>query len=384
MEKFREALLTGSGIKKGLYPGWIRRSLFIKLAISRPNIIAGLRLIFYKLSIMNHKKVLAGNVVVITGASGGVGRATARLFARYKARIALLARGREGLEGARKDVEQLGGEALVLETDVSHPDQVETAAQEVEKKWGKIDLWINNAMTSVFAPFTEMEPLEFKRVTEVVYLGQVYGAMAALKRMRPRNSGSIIFVGSALAYRGIPLQSAYCGAKHAIKGFFESLRCELYHENSRIHVGMTQLPALNTTQFGWVKTSFDKKPRPMGTIYQPEVAAKGILETYLKRKRNVIIGFSTSKTILGNKIIPGWLDKYLGKTGYSGQLTEEAQDENRVHNLWRPVPEDRGAHGQFDQVAREGSVQLWATRHQKSLGIAAAAIAGFIAIKLFT
>ncbi len=308
-------------------------------------------------------KFFLDKVVVVTGASAGLGRAIAREFARHGARIGLLARGLDGLNGARLDVEALGGKALTIPIDVSDASQVESAARQIEETLGPIDVWINNAMTSVFSPFKEIKPEEFKRVTEVTYLGQVYGTMAALRRMIPRDKGAIVLAGSALAYRGIPLQTAYCGAKHGIHGFFESLRSELIHDGSNIRLSMVQLPAMNTTQFGFVKSRLPRKPRPMGTIYEPEVAAKAILEAAKSGEREVFVGYSTAKTILGNKMIPGWLDGYLAKTGYDGQQTDEPEDPDRKNNLWKPVPGDHGTHGDFDALAWDFSPQLWAATH---------------------
>lgn len=303
-------------------------------------------------------------VVVVTGASAGLGRAIVREFAREGARIGLIARGEEGLKGAKRDVEAMGGEALILPVDVADAAQVDEAAQKVEDTFGPIDIWINNAMNSVFAPLKEIEPKDFERVTDVTYLGQVYGTMAALKRMQPRNRGKIILIGSALAYRGIPLQSAYCGAKHGIQGFFESLRSELKHDNSRIQLSMVQMPALNTTQFGFVKSKLPKKPRPMGTIYEPEVAARAVVYAAVHDKREVYVGYPTWQTIMGNKFLPGFLDDYLARVGYSGQQTEEPEDPDRKDNLWEPVPGDHGAHGTFAAQAWDFSPQLWLAAHQ--------------------
>ncbi len=311
-----------------------------------------------------HKLPLKREVVVITGASAGLGRAIAREFAREGAKIGLLARGKDGLEGAKQDVESLGGEAIYLEVDVSDPSQVEAAAEQVEAHFGPIDVWVNNAMNSVFSEFKDITPEEFRRVTEVTYLGQVYGTMAALKRMLPRDEGSIILVGSALAYRGIPLQSAYCGAKHGIQGFFESLRSELIHDKSHVKVSMVQLPAMNTTQFGFVKSRLPKKPRPMGTIYEPEVAAKAVVYAAHHQEREVYVGYPTWQTIVGNKFIPAWLDHYLAKVGFKGQQTEEADNPDRPHNLWEPIPGDHGAHGRFEAQSWDFSPQFWLATHQ--------------------
>jgi NADP-dependent 3-hydroxy acid dehydrogenase YdfG len=297
------------------------------------------------------KKDLQNKVVVITGASAGLGRALARKCAAHGAKIGLIARGIDGLEAAKKEVEELGSEALVVPTDVSDYDAVEKAANMIEEKLGPIDIWINNAMVSVFGPLMKMSPDEFKRVTDVTYLGQVYGTMAALKKMRLRDKGKIILIGSALAYRGIPLQSAYCGAKHAIHGFFESIRAELLHDNSNIKLCMVQMPAMNTTQFGFVKSYLPNKPKPMGTIYEPEAGANAVLYAATHDDREVYYGFSTYKAIIGNKIVPAYLDEYLAKTGYSGQQTNEPEKENKKNNLWEPIPGDHGARGPFDKDA---------------------------------
>ncbi|MFP5213894.1 MAG: SDR family oxidoreductase, partial [Acidobacteriota bacterium] len=255
-------------------------------------------------------------VVVITGASAGVGRATAKAFARRGARIGLLARGLDGLEGAKADVEALGGKALAIQTDVSQAAEVERAAERIEKELGAIDIWINNAMASVFSPVKEMTPEDYSRVTDVTYLGYVYGTLAALKRMLPRDKGVIIQVGSALAYRGIPLQSAYCGAKHAIKGFTESLRCELLHDRSNVRAAMVHMPALNTPQFGWVKSRLPRKAQPVPPVYQPEVAAEAIVYAALHNRKEILVGWSTIGAIWGNKLFARVLDWYLAWTGY--------------------------------------------------------------------
>src|SRR5579871_3199013 len=276
-------------------------------------------------------------VVMITGASAGVGRATVQRFAREGAWIGLIARGSAGLEGARRDVEAAGGRALVLETDVADAQAVETAAAKLEDEFGPIDVWINDAMVSVFSPVKEMTPDDFKRVTEVTYLGFVYGTLAALRRMLPRDRGHIVQVGSALAYRGIPLQAAYCASKHAIQGFTESLRCELLHDGSHVTVGMVQMPALNTPQFRWVKSRLSHKAQPVPPIFQPEVAADAIYFMAHSGRPELWVGGPTVKAIIGNKIVPRLLDHYLGKTGYSAQQTSEPADPNRPDNLWQPV-----------------------------------------------
>src|SRR5881227_288395 len=261
--------------------------------------------------------------VVITGASAGVGRAVARKFARHGARIGLLARGVDGLQAAQREVEKLGGEALMIPTDVANAEQVESAAAQIEAQLGEIDIWINNAMTSVFSPIKQMTAEEFRRVTEVTYLGYVYGTLAALKRMLPRDRGVIVQVGSALAYRGIPLQAAYCAAKHAVQGFCDSLWCELLHDKSNVKITMVQMPALNTPQFGWVKSRLPNKAQPVPPIYQPEVAAEAIYWAAHHYERSVDVGASTSIVVWANKFVPGFGDWYLGKTGYKSQQTNE-------------------------------------------------------------
>ncbi|MCG3113321.1 MAG: SDR family oxidoreductase [Candidatus Manganitrophus sp. SB1] len=320
-------------------------------------------------------------VVVVTGASAGVGRAVVREFAKRKAHIGLIARG-DGLEGARKEVESEGGKALVLPTDVADFNRMEAAAAAVEEAFGPIDIWINNAMVSVLSPAKEMLFEEFKRVTEVTYLGYVYGTLAALKRMLPRDHGTIVQVGSALAYRSIPLQSAYCGAKHAIKGFTESLRSELIHDGSRVHVTMVQLPALNTPQFSWIRTRMPNHPQPVPPIFQPEVAAEAIVWAAHHTRREVYVGWPTVKAIWGEKFIPGLLDHYLARKGYASQQTDQPVDPNRPDNLWQPVPGDHGAHGIFDKRAKTQSVQVWVTTHRGWVALGAALLGLLIGIAL--
>ena len=330
---------------------------------------------------MNHsQRKKRPEVVVITGGSAGIGRATARRFARDGARIGLLARGMEGLEGARRDVETLGSEALPIPTDVAFPEQVEEAASLIEERFGPIDIWINNAMTSVFSPVKEMQPEEYRRVTEVTYLGYVYGTLSALKRMLPRNRGTIVQVGSALAYRGIPLQSSYCGAKHAIQGFTESLRTELLHDRSNVWVTMVHLPASNTPQFNWVKTRLPRKPQPYPPVFQPEVPAEAIYYAAHHRRREMFVGWPTLKTVIGNRLVPGYVDRVLAETGYEGQQYNGLVGPGRKDNLWEPVPSDFGAHGDFDQQAKSSSWLLWADMHQQliAMGLSALAAAVFI------
>jgi len=321
-------------------------------------------------------------VVVITGASAGAGRAAARKFARHGASIGLLARGLDGLAAARSEVEKLGGKALVVPVDVANADQIEAAAAQVESEFGPIDIWINNAMTSVFSPIKEMTAEEFRRVTEVTYLGYVYGTLAALKRMLPRDHGVIVQVGSALAYRGIPLQSAYCAAKHAVQGFCDSLRCELLHDKSGVRLTMVQLPALNTPQFGWVKSRLPRKAQPVPPIFQPEVAAEAICFAAHNPRREFYVGAPSVAVITTNHFVPGLLDHYLARSGYDSQQYDGAEDPNRPENLWQPVSGDHGAHGVFDARARNWSPQLWTSEHRTGVAIAvlALAIAGLVAL----
>ncbi|WP_276370884.1 SDR family oxidoreductase [Chryseolinea sp. H1M3-3] len=303
-------------------------------------------------------------VVVITGATGGVGRVAAWHFAKVGARVVLIARDKEQLENTAKEVEVYGGLAMAIPIDVADAQKLEEAVERIEHEWGPIEVWVNNAMNSVFAPFKEITPKEFARVTEVTYLGTVYGTMAVLNRMLSRNRGSIVFVGSALAYRGIPLQSAYCGAKHGIQGFYDSLRTELMHEKSNVKTCMVQLPAMNTTQFGWVLNKLPNKTRPMGKVYQPEVAARAILFAALHNRREVLVGFPTYKAIVGNKIAPWYADWVLARQGFKGQQTDVPVDQDRKDNLWKPVGEDRGAYGAFEDIATGKSFTLWISMHR--------------------
>lgn len=313
-------------------------------------------------------------VVVITGASAGLGRSIARTFARNGYDVSLLARGVDGLKGAQKEIEEMGRKAVFFQVDVADANAIEEAAAKTEEQLGPIDVWVNNAMTSVFSPVKEMQADEYKRVTEVTYLGQVYGTLSALKRMLPRDKGKIILVGSALAYRGIPLQSAYCGSKHAIQGFFDSLRAELLHDKSKVSATMVQLPAMNTTQFGFVKSRLPNKPMPMGEIFQPDVAAEAILYAVDSDRREINVGFPTLQAIIGNKIAPWFADFVLAKNGYKGQQTDEPDDPNRQHNLWDPLPGDHGAYGSFGDQSADFSPQLWATMHRKALWSSALAL----------
>ena len=323
-------------------------------------------------------------VVVITGASAGVGRATAQRFAKDGANIALIARGRDKLESTAREVEELGGEPLVLPCDVADPDAVEGAAERAEAHFGPIDIWVNVAFAGVMARFVDIAPEDYKRATEVTYLGQVNGTRAALKRMIPRNRGSVVLTGSALAYRGIPLQSAYCGAKHAIQGFQDSIRSELIHAGSRVNVSMVQLPGVNTPQFDWMKTDMPCKLKPASPPYQPEVAAQALHWAAHHRRKEVMVGRSTVMAIWGDRLASGLLDRYLARTGFAGQQADEPIEPGRPNNLWEPVDHDYGAHGRFDAVARRSSPQLWANLHRGALaagaGLLAAAGAGAYAL----
>jgi NAD(P)-dependent dehydrogenase (short-subunit alcohol dehydrogenase family) len=321
--------------------------------------------------------------VVITGASAGIGRATAQLFAARGDNIALLARGRAGLDGAIKGVENAGGQALALPTDVADHTAVDAAATAIEEKFGPIDVWVNVAFTSVFAPFHQITAEEYRRVTEVSYLGYVHGTMVALSRMRPRDRGTIVQVGSALGARAIPLQSAYCGAKHAINGFTESVRTELMHDHSNIHITVAQMPAVNTPQFSWVLSRLPRHPQPVPPIYQPEIAARAVLfAAEHPHRKQYWVGASTAATILGQRVAPALLDRYLAKTGYTSQQTGSHVDSKRPHNLWEPRDDeaggDHGAHGDFDDRARRRAPQVWLSQHARTTciaGVATAAIA---------
>jgi NAD(P)-dependent dehydrogenase (short-subunit alcohol dehydrogenase family) len=316
--------------------------------------------------------------VVVTGSSGGIGRATAIEFGRRGAKVALLARGEAGLAGAALEVERAGGTALAIPTDMSDNDQVVAAVERIERELGPIDTWVNVAFTSVFARFDDIRPEEFRRVTEVSYLGYVYATMAVLPRMKQRGHGAIVHVGSALAYRGIPLQSAYCGAKHAIQGFHEALRCELLHEKSPVKVTMVQMPAVNTPQFSWVLSRLPKHAQPVPPIYQPEVAARAVAYAAdHPERREYWVGGSTVGTLVANAIAPGLLDRYLAKTGFKSQQTSQPRDPDQPENLWGPadVQRDFGTHGVFDSRSTDRSAQLWASQHHGALAGAGAALA---------
>ena len=317
-----------------------------------------------------------GEVVVITGASGGIGRATARRFGADGARVALIARGRRGLEAAAHEVERAGGEALVLPIDVADHDQVEAAASSVEDAFGPIEVWVNDAMVTVYAEFLDIEPDEYRRSTEVSYLGMVWGTRAALKRMVPRDRGSLVQVCSAMSYRGIPLQSPYCGAKHACKGFTESVITELLHRKSNVQVSMIQLPGVNTTQFTWGRTKLPKQTMPVPPIYQPEVAADAIHYAAHHKRRQVYVGVPTVMNILGERVAPWLLDRYLAKSGYKSQMTDQDLDAEGHDNLFEPVDEDRGSHGPFDEKAHSVSPQYELVKRRGPVlaGIAAAAL----------
>ncbi|WP_206505836.1 SDR family oxidoreductase [Streptomyces chrestomyceticus] len=316
--------------------------------------------------------------VVITGASAGIGRATARLFAAQGANVALLARGRTGLDAAAAEVEERGGRALVLPTDVADAEQVEAAAQETEDAFGPIDVWVNDAFSTVFAPFTEVDADEYRRATEVTYLGFVNGTRAALRRMLPRDAGAIVQVGSALGFRSVPLQSVYCGAKHAINGFTSSVRTELLHQGSRVAVTVVQMPAVNTPQFDWVLSRLPKTPRPVAPVYQPEVAARAVLHAAdHPRRKQYYVGLSTVATILGNRVAPALLDRYLARTGYASQQTDQRAEAHRPENLWQPAdgPDgvDHGAHGVFDDSSHPHSPQAALARRPVLVAAASAA-----------
>jgi NAD(P)-dependent dehydrogenase (short-subunit alcohol dehydrogenase family) len=331
---------------------------------------------------MTKKSQHRPQTVVVTGASAGIGRASAIAFGARGDRVALLARGRAGLEAAAEEVRRAGGQAMIVPTDTADHEQVEQAAQRVEQEFGEIDVWVNVAFTSVFAPLWKIEPDEFERVTKVSYLGFVYGTMTALRRFRPRDRGTIVQVGSALAYRGIPLQSAYCGSKHAIQGFNEALRCELLHEKSNVHTTMVQMPGVNTPQFSWVRSRLPHRAQPVPPIYQPEVAARGVVfAADHPRRREYWVGGSTVGTLIANAVVPGLLDRYLGRTGFSSQQTDQPRDPDQPDNLFSPADRDRdyGTHGSFDKTATDTCYQLTASHHHVLSGVAAVAAGAGVA-----
>ena len=317
---------------------------------------------------------LREQVVVVTGASSGVGRAIARAFGRARARVGLVARTREALENAAREVRDSGGEALVLPLDVSDAGAVQRAADEVVAQWGRLDTWVNDAMVSVFSPVAETTPEEYRRVTEVNYLGTVHGTLAALRHMRRAGEGTIIQIGSALVYRSIPLQSAYCASKAAIRGFTDSLRCELRHEKSRIRVSMLQLPAVNTPQFDVARTRLPRHPKPVPPIYQPEVMAEAVLRAARRPVRELWLAPSAIEAIIGQRLFPRLLDRYLGRVGYDAQQTDELVAPGRPDNVFAPLPGDRGAHGRFDSEARPRSLEISARLRIRALAAAAAAL----------
>lgn len=314
-------------------------------------------------------------VVVVTGASAGLGRAAALAFARRGAKVALVARGRDRLESAAKVVREAGGEALPLRGDVADAERIEAIAGEVEERFGAIDVWVNNAMVSVFSPVKEMQADEYRRVTEVTYLGYVHGTLAALRRMLPRDRGVIIQVGSALAYRGIPLQSAYCAAKHAIQGFMDSLRGELIHDKSQVRVTMIQMSALNTPQFGWVKSRLPRKAQPVPPIFAPEVGGEAVVWASEHDRREIYLGMSSVTAIVGDKIAPGFVDRYLAKNGYDGQQHDGPDDSKRPHNLWKAPAGDPGAAGGFGDVAVTSSPHFWMVKNRRWVAMTAAVAA---------
>ena len=324
------------------------------------------------------KDFFEDKVVVVTGASAGVGRALVRALAHRRAKIGLIARGEDGLAAARAEVEAAGSRALEAPADVADPDAVEHAARKIERALGPIDVWINNAMTTVFARAVDITPAEYERVTKVTYLGTVHGTQAALRRMIPRNNGVIVQVGSALAFRGIPLQSAHCAAKHAVQGFCESLRSELIHDRRNIHISMVHLPAVNTPQFDLVKSKLDHRAQPVPPIFEPELMADGILWAIEHRKREFLLGGPTVKAAWGNRFFPSVADRILAKRGFEQQQTEELEDPSRPHNLWQPVPGDHGARGRFEKRAKDSSAQLWLAMNKGLVGGALLTVAGVL------
>ena len=318
-------------------------------------------------------------IVVVTGGTAGIGRATVREFARSGYDVAILARGQDGLDATRREVDEMGRRALAIPTDVADWKAVEAAAGQIERELGSIDVWVNNAFAGIFSRFMDVTPEEYERVTQVTYLGQVNGTRAALKHMLPRDKGKIVLVGSALAYRGIPLQSAYCGAKHAIQGFIDSLRCELLNEKTKVTITMVQMPGVNTPQFDWIRAKLPGQPRPVGKVYQPEVAGRAIYAAAHDTRKEMLVGLPTVEAVWGNKVASSLLDDYLAATGIEAQQRPERVQPDRKDNLFEPVAGDHGAHGSFDSEAVDSSAELWITEHKKELGLAAlgaAALAG--------
>ena len=318
-------------------------------------------------------------IAVVTGGTAGIGRAAVREFARNGYDVAILARGQDGLEAARREVEQAGQRALAIPTDVADWKSVEDAADRIEGELGPVDVWVNNAFAGIFSRFLDVTPEEYERVTQVTYLGQVNGTRAALKRMLPRNRGKVMLVGSALAYRGIPLQSAYCGAKHAIQGFIDSVRTELLHDGTEVSITMVQMPGVNTPQFDWIRAKLPGQPRPVGKIYQPEVAGRAIYAAAHSKRKEMLVGLPTVEAVWGNKVASSLLDEYLAGTGIKAQQRPERVQPDRKDNLFEPVPGDHGARGSFSDEAVDSSAELWMTEHKKELGFAAlgaAAVAG--------
>lgn len=321
--------------------------------------------------------MMQGRVVVVTGASAGLGRTIAWAFARRGASVGLIARDEEALAATRQECEALGGRACVAPADVSDPDAVERAAQQIEQELGPIDVWVNNAMISVFSPVKEMEPADYRRVTEVLYLGFVHGTLSALRRMLPRNRGTIIQIGSALSYRSIPLQSAYCAAKHAINGFTDSLRCELHHDRSRVQLTAVHAPAMNTTQFEWVKSRLPNNAQPVPPIFEPEVTAEVVAAAAAAKhpRREYWVGLVTAKAIVGQRIMPGWLDRYLGRTGYRAQQIEgDPRDPDAPNNLYAPVQGMHRAHGRFGDRSQSTSLEALASIHRPWVCLASLAL----------
>jgi NAD(P)-dependent dehydrogenase (short-subunit alcohol dehydrogenase family) len=321
-------------------------------------------------------------VAVVTGGSAGLGRATVRELARRGWDVAVLARGVDGVDGAVRDVQELGRRALGISVDVSEWTAVDAAAQRVEEELGAIDLWVNNAMTGTISEFLDTSPEDFERATHVTYFGVVNGTRAALSRMTARNSGHIIQIGSALAHRGIPLQAAYCGAKHAVHGFTDAVVAELTHDSSAVAVSIVDMPALNTTQFGWVKSDFPEHPQPVPPIFEPEVGARAVADVADVPRRRTWVGESTAATILGARFAGRFLDWYLARSAFDGQVRTGVARSTQPPNLYEPVPGDHGARGVFSDKARMSSPQTWAIRHRRALTSAAVAVGGLTVVGL--